>query len=347
MSDVVEKPELGKTVLEELSKLNIAPLPECYEVLYVHLRGSNADMSAQIQARQDDGLPLDEDFLTRLCDQYCRNSELGPVLAESVEQMLTQIDDIKGVAQGLTASSEDFCNDVESIASSADAPDLGSTDVKSIIEKLVSTAAEATRRNSELEGELTQAMSNVQSLKDAVKEIEHDAFTDFLTKLGNRRRFDNFLDTQLKPDVREGKPFSLIVGDVDHFKKFNDTYGHQVGDQVLRFVAAILSKHTKGQDLVARYGGEEFAIALPNTTLENAHKLADQIRGAIAKKKLVSKTTNEDLGSVTISFGVAHYAEGLSPGAFFEFADRALYHAKNTGRNRVATFEEIREREAS
>ncbi|MEQ8178217.1 MAG: GGDEF domain-containing protein, partial [Amphiplicatus sp.] len=125
----------------------------------------------------------------------------------------------------------------------------------------------------------------------------------------------------------------------DHFKKFNDTWGHHIGDQVLKFVASVLEKNTKGKDSVARYGGEEFAIALPNTGIDNAEKLAEQIRIEISRRKLVSKTTNEDLGSITMSFGVAEFHPGATVDGLLQDADSALYRAKTAGRNMVVTHE--------
>ncbi len=138
---------------------------------------------------------------------------------------------------------------------------------------------------------------------------------------------------------RDSTPLSLILCDVDHFKKFNDTWGHHIGDQVLKFVASVLEKNTKGKDSVARYGGEEFAIALPNTGIDNAEKLAEQIRIEISRRKLVSKTTNEDLGSITMSFGVAEFYPGATADGLLQDADSALYRAKTAGRNMVVIHE--------
>ena len=128
---------------------------------------------------------------------------------------------------------------------------------------------------------------------------------------------------------------SLILGDIDHFKTFNDTWGHQIGDQVLRLVASVLKDNVKGQDLLARYGGEEFAIVLPNTSLKDATTLADNIRLAVSKRRLLNKFTNTDLGRITMSFGVAPYVPGDSVDHLIRNADAALYKAKETGRNRV------------
>jgi diguanylate cyclase len=131
------------------------------------------------------------------------------------------------------------------------------------------------------------------------------------------------------------EPVTLLLCDIDHFKIFNDSWGHQTGDQVLRLVASCLSDNTKGRDTAARYGGEEFAVLLRGTGLEAATRVADQIRQTVETKKLVKKSTGEVLGTITISIGVAQFAPGESADAVIRRADSCLYSAKNHGRNLV------------
>src|SRR6185312_14274717 len=137
-------------------------------------------------------------------------------------------------------------------------------------------------------------------------------------------------------DAREsGETVALLMCDIDHFKKFNDTWGHQTGDQVLRLVAGCMAENVKGRDTVARFGGEEFAIILRKTSLDNATKLADQIRSYVQSKKLVKKSTGDVLGTITVSIGVAQLDSDDTPVSLIQRADACLYAAKNGGRNRV------------
>ena len=126
-----------------------------------------------------------------------------------------------------------------------------------------------------------------------------------------------------------------MMTDIDHFKNFNDTYGHLTGDQVLRLVAMSVKQNVKGQDIAARYGGEEFAVVLPNTVLRSAITVADHIRRAVMTKELMKRSTGEHLGRVTISIGVATLHKGDTAQTLIERADACLYAAKRNGRNRV------------
>jgi diguanylate cyclase len=135
--------------------------------------------------------------------------------------------------------------------------------------------------------------------------------------------------------AKSGDPMSLLMTDIDHFKKFNDTFGHLTGDQVLRLVGVAVKQNVKGQDIAARYGGEEFAIILPNTALRAALTVADHVRRAVMTKELMKRSTGEHLGRVTISVGVATLRRGESAQALIERADGCLYAAKRCGRNRV------------
>ena len=166
---------------------------------------------------------------------------------------------------------------------------------------------------------------------------ERDALTDTLTGIGNRKCFDQAIGQAITAAMETGDALSLIMADLDHFKKFNDTHGHQIGDQVLRLVGRTLVQCVKGQDTAARYGGEEFAIILPTTNILGGRAVAENIRGTVASKKVVRKDSGKALGEITLSLGVASYRPGEPIADLIRRADEALYIAKKDGRNRVNT----------
>jgi diguanylate cyclase len=165
--------------------------------------------------------------------------------------------------------------------------------------------------------------------------VRRESLTDQLTGIPNRKAFDKVLQESIESSIETGEPLSLVMCDIDHFKTFNDTWGHQTGDQVLRLVANCLSENVKGRDTAARYGGEEFCVILPQTELAGAVNLANQIRGKVESKKLVKKSTGDILGIITISAGVTQYDANESAVEFLRRADVCLYAAKHSGRNCV------------
>ena len=165
--------------------------------------------------------------------------------------------------------------------------------------------------------------------------------TDPLTHIANRKAFDEAMEAGRKA-ADAGDDVCLLMCDIDHFKKFNDSWGHQTGDQVLRLVASCMAENVKGRDTAARYGGEEFAVLLRGTTLQSATMVADQIRSTVETKKLVKKSTGDVLGTITISIGVAKFAPGETAETVIRRADACLYGAKHSGRNLVINQDDAR-----
>jgi diguanylate cyclase (GGDEF)-like protein/PAS domain S-box-containing protein len=185
-------------------------------------------------------------------------------------------------------------------------------------------------------------MRDITERKLMEEQLSTMALTDSLTGLANRRAFDRDLDREWKRTLREGSQISLLLLDIDHFKEFNDRYGHQVGDDCLRAVAIALREVVRSTDVAARYGGEEIAVVLPSTDTAGAVALAEKIRSAIEDLTLTHEGNPEGGSRVTASVGVAtalarHGGTMRMPESLLLAADSALYKAKNEGRNRIAT----------
>jgi diguanylate cyclase len=198
---------------------------------------------------------------------------------------------------------------------------------------IVDVVAKLIQANQDMQKKLA---TTEDKLRKQAREIEvhaTEARTDALTLLANRRAFDDELQRRVAEFRRLGRPFSLIMADVDHFKKFNDLHGHQAGDEVLQGVAKLLRRMMREMDIVARYGGEEFAVILPGTKLEDACKAALRAREAIDKCHFCHEVKGKL--QLTVSFGVAEVLGGEEGIALVMRADKALYASKQGGRNCV------------
>ncbi|MFZ2444835.1 MAG: diguanylate cyclase [Syntrophobacteraceae bacterium] len=185
--------------------------------------------------------------------------------------------------------------------------------------------------------DLTERKRMEAMLREMNEELQRLAALDGLTEVANRRRLDEFLGLEWKRARRERTPISLILGDIDHFKLYNDTYGHQAGDDCLRAVArSIKACANRPMDLVARYGGEEFAVVLPNTKIGGAVHIAQNI-GVEVRRLGIAHSRSSTGGCLTISCGVSGMIPRgeSSPEALISLADEGLYEAKHQGRNRV------------
>jgi diguanylate cyclase len=207
--------------------------------------------------------------------------------------------------------------------------------LRTIVETLVQTTKAMEISNRSLEDRLHASKQEINDLQENLEAVRTESLTDPLTQLANRKFFDSTLEKSIAEAVERNEALSLMLTDIDHFKTYNDSFGHLTGDQVLRLVAMSVKHNVKGKDTAARYGGEEFAVILPNTTLRAAVTVAEHIRRAVMAKELMKRSTGENLGRMTISIGVATLRKADSGQSLIERADMCLYAAKRHGRNRV------------
>ncbi len=211
-----------------------------------------------------------------------------------------------------------------------------SDQIRSAIQFLIGANKRMLRSNEEYESRLRESQAQIQSLRAALAETQELTARDSLTNAYSRRHFDETLAKLVRKAGAGGQALSLVIADIDHFKDINDTFGHPVGDDVLRMVSDLLIDNTKGSDSVARYGGEEFAIILPETPAAAAAQLAEQIRKKLAAKRWVVRG-GASVGAITASFGVAELDAGESAEDLVRRADEKLYVSKAAGRNLVSS----------
>ncbi len=215
---------------------------------------------------------------------------------------------------------------------------LGSADtaekVHAIVEVLVSTSSLAQSEAEHLRTELKAARAQVTDIRLQLVATEKIAQLDGLTGLPNRRHFEAALKSAVADAHESVMPMCLVMADIDHFKKVNDTHGHPTGDEILKQFGKFLANNVRSSDIVARYGGEEFALILQKTPTGSAVEVVERLRRNIQATHWMS-AGGKDIGTVTASFGLAEIKDAEGAGALVERADRKLYAAKRNGRNRV------------
>ncbi len=317
-----------------LRRTLLPALPKFYDLFYTYASGTNIELNNKLNDKLSTGDNLTIQFAEGLYSEFLSSNGVEDRLSSVTDEILDSISNIHTTIDKARTNNNNYTEMLDDTVA-----DLKEDNDQETVSKLTIKLLEMTKQvqeaNLTLENELASAKSDISSLKDEVDEVRQDSLLDPLTKIDNRKSFDRFLEVAIDSAEESGKSLSLVMIDIDHFKKFNDTWGHQTGDQVLRLVGSTLRSGTREEDLAARYGGEEFALILVDTDLEQACIVAEKIRKSIKNRKLHKRSTNENLGCITVSSGVATFRSGDSAETLVERSDVCLYAAKHAGRNRV------------
>jgi diguanylate cyclase len=324
----------AEIALGQIRALGQSASPRNFEIWYHYATGYNQPLNQAINAALTKKGALDDADLEQIYDTYIAMTRLGDRMdsvntrvLDEIKQVISTIDAAAGSA---TSYSKRLSLATEKLAQAKDGEAL-----RAVIEHLVQGAKEMEQNNKKLETSLASSRQEIEQLQQNLETVRLESLTDPLTTLSNRKYFEAALAKGIIEAQQKNEPLSLLMADIDHFKGFNDQYGHLTGDQVLRLVALAVKQNVKGRDVAARYGGEEFIILLPNTTLRSAITVADHIRRAVMTKELMRRSNGERLGRVTISIGAAVLHPGDTAQLLIERADKCLYAAKRNGRNRV------------
>lgn len=317
-----------------MQKHQVAPHPGNFAVWYDYVSGNHPDLRRALDILISNNVDFDEQVLLDLRHKFFGHEQEGQALHKAtkrIEAMLAQMMDTLGeAAQGAS-------NYGATLKSFSDSLDGGGQfgGLRDMLQTVMSETRTIAETNEALENKLETSSQEIRELRENLEEVKREAMTDALTGIANRKLFDIVLREAAMEIMESGEPLCLAMIDIDFFKKFNDTYGHQMGDQVLKLVSRSLVESVKGQDTAARYGGEEFCVIFPKTKLEHAVRAAENIRQNVASKHVTNKRTGQSLGQITLSLGVAEYQLGEPLSAFIQRADAALYLAKRSGRNQV------------
>ncbi|WP_407186448.1 GGDEF domain-containing protein [Bradyrhizobium centrosematis] len=321
--------------MRSMSEQRIAPTPANFAVWYQYFAGSHDDLRNAIDLLIDHNRPFDARTNQDLFETYVA-PQVSAVMVDTSERLQA----LMGAAKEFLATAiADNHSQMQVISQVADQGQAG-VDPKVLVAQLMNELARAATRATQLEAGFAEKTRELDVIRDSLSRSEQRARTDTLTGLANRRALDEFL-RKAQATAAWGEPLSVLMLDIDHFKTFNDNYGHGVGDQVLRLMAKVLREKVREQDLPARYGGEELIAVLPDADLATCAEIAERIRRALAECTITRRSTGEILPSISVSIGVAQYRVGEAITDLVERCDRALYLAKSGGRNRVVTEAEL------
>jgi diguanylate cyclase len=323
----------SRNALDRMMRDGIAPTPRNYAIYYEYASGKNPALNAAL-----DSIIAQGKISQQLCDELFYKFIVPETEGENLKEVDKAIEgELKKVLGLIEASAKEtgqFGETLDTFSGKLKTANSIET-LRDAVKKIAEETKLVVTKNTALQKELAETSAQLIAVRDDFDRAHHEAQVDPLTEIGNRKFFDRELVRTLS-EAREHKTaLTLLMIDIDHFKRFNDTHGHLVGDQVLRLVARTLVENLKGRDVIARYGGEEFVIILPDTRLVDAERVANHLRNSLATKRVTKRGTNETLGIVTISIGAAEFKVEEDGETLISRADGAMYEAKQAGRNRV------------
>lgn len=335
--EVAEKTRsFGREAMDSIGRFGLSATPQNYTVWYAYHAGEEPGLGATIDVLISSKQPIDDRVCAELYQRYFtsedqREAVLGVSgrVEETIVHITRTMAEAGDNAAKFGASLQTFTEELDGVPASAS--------LKKSVRVILDETRAAQVRSRMLEDRLKTIAREARDLQQNLEELRRDAMIDAVTKLFNRKQFDRSLREWAGRCMESAAALSMLIFDIDEFRQFNETYGHQTGDQVLRLVGATIKENLKGRDIAARYGGEEFAAILPDTSLLNAEMVGERLRAAIAMRDFVRKNTGESLGKVTMSVGVSEYRPGEPLEELVERADQALYMAKRSGRNCVLT----------
>ena len=319
-----------RLVLPLMSKHGVPITPKNYTTWYYYVSGKDKELQEAIDSIIEKKEPCSEETNEKLYHRFAVEKEESMLkgIREKLQQTLLtvfgELNELSGQTQEYESTT---LKSVERLSE-----DMSIQDIRDILDEVIVATKEIRKSGEETQHRLKETTQTLQVLQQEFEQTKNELLVDFLTGVLNRKGFD---ETLAKSVSEATDLLCLLIIDIDHFKKFNDKYGHIVGDEVLKFVAKNIRKVVRGNDFVARISREEFAVILPKTPLLGAMTVAENVRASIARLKLERKEKSEKLEMITVSIGASQFQPGESLKDFVNRADQALYFAKNAGRNRV------------
>ncbi len=331
-TDFAEAFALAKEALGYIGRFQTPPTPKVYQVWYRYVENKNEAIREQLDHAINEAHSVDQEFLEQLYDQFC--CETDPVSDRVGSELSNELAQFGSLLRSQIDAGEQFSSTISSASQTLTEEPESSEAVRRCVEQLLESNKNMQAQLKKTRERLDESEKQVKHLRKDLDASQRKIMTDPLTGVGNRRFFDNVMEQTKQQVSRDQTSTFLLLIDLDEFKGINDTFGHSVGDEVLKFVAS-QCRALRKDARIARYGGDEFAVFLSVHDIAEANAFADEIRKACVTNKLKLADSGEQLGRIGLSIGVARLRPDDDGESWFNRADQLLYRAKNSGRNCV------------
>lgn len=329
---------IAQLTLERIAEQGAPLTPVSYEIWFTYMAESDLRVKAAIDEALARENPLSPETISRLHEEFFSLRQVERSVDEIGDQMMAQLQDLVERIDDDDVRGRAFVNALTSITEKVGATnDPGA--LRDLAEQLVSINETQLEEKRKLAKALALVRDQVADLRMQLTDVKHDAFTDELTTLCNRRHFDLTLEDMIAAARKRQDGLVFAFADIDGLSAVNDKWGKAAGDKILQRFADLLRRNIRGLDTVGRYGGEEFAMILPNSSLTAGHHVADRIREYFSTMRFVARDSGERLGRMTVSFGVTALRDDDDAVSLIGRADRLLTTAKEKGRNTVESGE--------
>lgn len=317
-----------------MGKKGVALTPENYQVWFEYCTGGNESLTLHINEIVASEKPFTPEINKDLYDRYFGKAKEERIVTRihlGIQKILKHIlHEILGQSNSITQYSKKLNRYLYQLDRAEEL-----SEIKQIVRDIIKDTTTMEESSRALQQQLQKATAEAHDLQHKLEKSEREMLIDILTGVYNRKAFDKKIKVFHERYKNKNDFFSVIMLDIDIFKKLNESYGHRIGDEILAIVGTRLKKCVKGKDFIARYGGDEFVVLLPMTTLKKATIVAENVRRDVNEKQLKIVKTGKQIGSVSVSLGVSQIHSGDSINSVIERADRALHLAKSAGGNRV------------